>query len=320
VPTSYPGPKIACVGNFVVDMIARPVETTPAAGELVLVDSITVAGGGAGFASSVALALLGADVRAYGAVGSDLFGAQICRWLDEAGVGTSNIQSVASPTSSTVVLLASSGERSYIHATGASHDLRIDPLLANEPGLAALHIGSALVLPGLEADDAGWELVKRAHERGVLTSLDTSWDSTGRWHRVHRYLPYLDVFCPSLVEAREITGQGSAEAIADWVVDRGTRMVVIHDGARGAYVKSAGFTGWVPAYRVGVVDTTGAGECFDAGLVFGLASGWSVEEAASLACAVGALAATQTGAVGGVTSLGAAKELMDSAGQLDSGE
>jgi sugar/nucleoside kinase (ribokinase family) len=299
-------PRIVSVGNFVVDTIVRPVAALPRPGELGLVDEISVAGGGAGFTTSVALARLGAAVVAVGAVGNDRAGGDIRRWLAADGVETAHLQVVDAPTSATVVVVAPSGERTYLHAPGASNQMRLDPRTAELPGLTGIHIGAALILPGLDVSEGGVRTIRAARERGILTSLDTSWDSTGRWARVLPYLPFLDVFTPSLVEARQISGQIEAERVADWIVARGTRMAVIHDGARGAYVASADFTGWVPACAVEVVDTTGAGECFDAGLVFGLCSGWPVVNAVRLACATGALAATCPGAVGGVVSLEAA--------------
>jgi sugar/nucleoside kinase (ribokinase family) len=299
-------PRIACVGNFVVDTIVRPVAALPKPGELGLVDEISVAGGGAGFTTSVALARLGAAVVAIGAVGNDRPGDDIRRWLAADGVETANLQVVESPTSATVVVVSPTGERTYLHAPGASNEMRLDPRVAELPGLAGIHIGAALRLPGLDVDQGGVRTLRAAQERGILTSLDTSWDSTGHWERVLPYLPHLDVFTPSLVEARRVSGLVEAERVAEWILAHRSRNAVIHDGARGAYVASAEFIGWVPAYTVEVVDTTGAGECFDAGLVFGLCSGWPVLDSVRLGCAAGALAVTRAGAVGGVCSLKAA--------------
>jgi sugar/nucleoside kinase (ribokinase family) len=302
-PTVASAPRIACIGNFVVDTIVRPVAALPNPGELALVDDISVAGGGAGFTTSVALARLGADVVAVGAVGADSNGDEILRWLAADRVETTHVQVMDASTSATVVITSPTGERTYLHAPGVSSHMRLDPRIAELPGLDAIHLGAALILPGLDVEEGGLRTIRAARERGILTTLDTSWDSTGRWERVKPYLPFLDVFTPSLVEARQISGRVEAEHVAEWVLAHGTGMAVIHDGERGAYVASDAFSGWVPAYPVEVVDTTGAGECFDAGLVFGLCSGRPVFDAVRLACASGALATTQPGAVGGLDSL-----------------
>ncbi len=290
----------------------RPVAHLPNPGELMLVDEILVAGGGAGFTTSIALARLGAEVFAAGGVGNDDQGGQIRRWLDADGVDTRWLRAVNAATSSTVVIVSSAGERSYLHASGASSAMRADLAMLDMPGLAGLHVGAALIVDGLDADGGGERLLRAARERGLHTSLDTSWDSTGRWHRVEAYLPYLDVFCPSLAEARCASGREAAEDVATWALDRGANAVVIHAGDAGAYVGSRDFSGWLPAFRVPVVDTTGAGECFDAGLVYGLVAGWPIERATRLACAVGAIATTKAGALGGVGTLDAALDLVES--------
>lgn len=308
--SAAPGsPIVAVVGNYVVDVIVRPVGQLPNPGELMLVEDISVAGGGAGFGSSVVLARLGAAVLAVGAVGRDGQGVQMRAWLKAEGVDTRFVADVDGPTSSTVVVVSPDGERSYLHAPGASDAMRVDLALLEQPGLAAVHVGAALIMGGLDVDQGCVRLLEAARARGIRTSLDTSWDGSGRWSRVLPYLPHLDVFCPSLVEARQVTGQTSAEDVAAWIQDRGTGAVVVHAGADGAYVASADFTGWLPANPVQVVDTTGAGEAFDAGLVFGLASGWAMEEAARLACAVGALATTAIGCVDGIVGLAPALAL-----------
>lgn len=302
-------PRIAVIGNYVFDMIVRPVAHLPNPGELMLVDQISVAGGGAGFTTSIALARLGARVVSGGALGDDEQGEQVRRWLEADGVDTAKLQTVDAPTSSTVGMVSAAGERSYLHAPGASASMRANVSILDAPDLAGVHVGAALIMEGLDVDEGGVTLLRTARERGIRTSLDTSWDSTGRWRRVDAYLPYLDVFCPSLLEARQVTGRERVEDVAAWIIDHGSRSAVIHAGEVGAYVASEDFTGWVPSYRVDVVDTTGAGESFDAGLVFGLCSGWPIESAVRLACAVGALATTKPGAIGGVTALDAALAL-----------
>lgn len=302
-------PIVAVVGNYVVDMIVRPVAQLPNPGELMLVEDISVAGGGAGFGSSVTLARLGATVHSAGAVGKDSQGAQVRSWLAAEGIDLAFLASVDAPTSSTVVVVDPAGERSYLHAPGASDAMRVDLSLLDVPGLAALHVGAALIMGGLDVDQGCERLLAAARARGIRTSLDTSWDGSGRWSRVLPYLPHLDVFCPSLVEARQVTGCESAEDVAGWIRARGTGAVVVHAGGDGAYVSSPSFTGWIPANAVTVVDTTGAGEAFDAGLVFGLASGWDMERSARLACATGALATTRPGCVDGNTGLAPAMEL-----------
>lgn len=295
-------PRIASVGNYVIDTILRLDSLAPEAGELSLVHEKRVAGGGAGFTTAVALARLGARAVSVGAVGEDADGDLIRRLLAAESNLDDRLTTVPSATSSTVCLVDQTGERSYLHHLGASGHVNVAPLMGEVARLDAVHFGGFFIVPGLD-DGSGLELARHAHEEGVLTSLDTSWDSTGRWERVRPYLPFLDVFSPSLVEARMVTGEDSPEQIARWVREHGTRVAVITDGARGAYVSSDDYEGWVKPPTVTPVDTTGAGESFNAGLLFGLVTELGVRQAVALACAVGALATLDLGALGRLTSL-----------------
>ena len=302
-------PEVACVGNFVLDILVHPFHGLPPSGHLATVDSVELHGGGAGFATAVALSRLSARVEAVGAVGRDPAGEQLRRWLATERVRTGYLTTVDSPTASTVCLVAPDGERTYLHNPGASRDVSLATFDADLGNLDALHIGSALILPGLDQDDAALQVLSAANQAGVITSMDTSWDSTGQWDRVLRYLPHLQVFCPSLVEARQISGLEDPAAVAQWLRSRGAKAAVLTDGARGAYVDSVSFTGWVGTPVVAVVDSTGAGECFNAGLIAGLCAGWPVEVATQLGCAVGATATTAVGALGAITDLDAALAL-----------
>ena len=114
-------------------------------------------------------------------------------------------------------------------------------------------------------------------------------------------LPYVDLFAPSLPEARAISGAADAEAAARWLEDHGAAKVVVKLGADGCYV--GGGIGHVEPVQVDAIDATGAGDAFVAGLLYGVLAGWPLEDAARLANAAGALATTAVGAGDGVRGL-----------------
>jgi sugar/nucleoside kinase (ribokinase family) len=146
-------------------------------------------------------------------------------------------------------------------------------------------------------------LLSEARERGIATSLDTVWDASGRWERVVPSLPHLDLFLPSLAEARAVTGEHEPVAVAGRLREQGAACVALKMGAEGCYVSSTTFEGQVQAPSVKVVDGTGAGDAFAAGLLYGHLAGWPVARSASFANAAGALAAGAVGAVEGVSGL-----------------
>jgi sugar/nucleoside kinase (ribokinase family) len=146
-------------------------------------------------------------------------------------------------------------------------------------------------------------LLAEARSRGLMTSLDTVWDATGRWDRVVPALPHVDLFAPNLPEGRAITGKEEPAAVASWLRERGADAVVLKLGVLGCYVSGEGFEGAIEPLPVEAVDATGAGDAFVAGLLYGSLAGWPLDRSARFANAVGALATTAVGAVEGVPGL-----------------
>jgi sugar/nucleoside kinase (ribokinase family) len=295
---------VVCVGNLVADVIVKPVNALPPSGELRLVDSIDLRAGGCALTTAIGLAQLGANVIMAGFVGNDPFGRFLEEQMDEAGVHSRRLgRHPTLPTSTTAVLDGDSGEHVLLHTTGATAGLTRDSipddlLFAGR----VLHVAGAGINPGLDGQPTA-DLLAEAQDRGILTSLDTAFDSTGHWTRVHAALPHLDVFAPSLHEVRYISGLHKPEDIANWARDRGVKTVIIKLGSDGAFVMSEGFTGFVPSHSVPVLDTTGAGESFNAGLLYSLVRGWPTKSAVLMGTAMGALAVSRIGAVADSTSV-----------------
>ncbi len=148
-------------------------------------------------------------------------------------------------------------------------------------------------------------LLQQAREAGAITFLDTVWDDTGRWMKLLKpCLPYVDYFVPGLAEARALTGRQSPEEVATALLEEGVGTVAIKMGADGCLVKSRDRPALrVPAFKMPVVDATGAGDAFAAGFIAGVYLGWPLMDTARFANAVGALCVTGVGAFGNVASL-----------------
>ena len=295
---------VVCLGILVADVIARRVDELPARGSLGLVDEISLRGGGCALNTASVLARLGLSAAVAGKVGADPFGDFVLGLLDERGVergGVSRDPGVA--TSATVVLVDSSGERTFLHVPGANGRVRLEEL--DEDVLFSgrvLHLAGALVMPELDGEPAA-TVLERAKARGLTTSLDTVWDATGRWGRILPTLPFVDLFVPSLAEATAISGEQEPAAAAAWLRERGVGTVALKLGADGCYVAGAGFEGFAPAPAVETVDSTGAGDAFAAGFLYGHLAGWPLERTAAFANAAGALATTAVGATEGLVGL-----------------
>jgi sugar/nucleoside kinase (ribokinase family) len=297
-------PQVLCAGIIVADAIASPVDELPETGRLALVDSVQLHTGGCALSTASALVRLGVPTALCGCVGDDLLGGVMIREAEARGVDTSEVTPTDVLTSASVVLDASDGERTFLHNPGASGVLTaedIERALAAS-GTAWLHIGGALVLPSIDGEPMA-RLLEGARRRGIATSLDPVDDPTGAWNRLHPSLPHLSAICPNLTEARGITGQGSPEDCAAWLLDRGVERVAIKMGRQGAYAADARTAAHVEPFQIRARDETGAGDAFAAGLVYGLLQEWPLVDAVQLANAVGALSTTGIGASTALPSL-----------------
>jgi sugar/nucleoside kinase (ribokinase family) len=305
---------VVCLGIVVADTIARPVDRLPVRGTLGLVEAISLRGGGCALNTATGLARLGRSVVLAGKVGADLYGDLLRELAEERGIDSRGLrQDPAVPTSASVVLVDATGERTFLHAPGASARLSTSDV-GDELLVAGrlLHVAGALVMPSLDGAPMA-ALLERAQQRGVRTSLDTAFDATGGWSRIEPCLPHLDLFTAGLAEAQAIAGHAEPQAIAAWLRERGAAEVAIKLGPDGCYASGDGFEGRVAAFPVQGMDTTGAGDAFLAGLLHGTLAGWPLEDAARFGNAAGALATTEMGATEGLRGLAEVEAVLASA-------
>ncbi len=297
---------IVCLGILVADVVGRPLRTMPDPGRLVLVDEMGLYTGGCAINAATALARLGLPVEVIGRVGPDPFGDFMVRELERRGIGARGVsRDPEIGTSATMVMVDLDGERRFVHYIGANARLRLDDVdLAAIRSASILHVAGSLVMPGLDGEPTA-ALLQAARSAGVITFLDTVWDDTGRWMQLLApCLPHIDYFVPSLAEAQALTGLDKPDDVARFLLDRGVQTVALKMGSAGCLVMTNGGKAFsVPAFAVNVVDATGAGDAFAAGFIAGVWLGYSLEQTARLANALGALCVTGVGATGNVTSL-----------------
>lgn len=301
-------PAIAVLGNFVVDIIGKPIDRLPERGRLALIDMLETHVGGNGPNTAGALGRLGAEVAVVGRVGDDLYGRFLLERLGGWGVKTGGVlRDAEAATGVTLVAVDHTGERSFIHHFGANarfgpEDVDWDLL----SGVRHLHLASCFVLPGLDGQPAA-EVLQEARRRGCSTSIDVCWDREERWLTLLRpALPHVDYCMPSQEEAERLTGRTEPREIASVLRDAGCAAAVIKLGERGVFY-SGGEGEWhIPAFRVPVRDTTGAGDCFIAGFLHARLCGWELPRALRFGNACGGLA---VGAVGAVSALLPAPEV-----------
>jgi len=299
----------AVVGEICIDLPIRPLPISRPLSEFVLtpVDSIQPHGGGIVANSGIALARLGVRTAALGRVGNDRWADFIESLFDEYGVGREHVtRHPTVGTSTTAVLVAADGEHSFAYHAGASRTLDlatiIDHLDLFRESRFAL-IGYYSLLPELEREFP--QVLETIGKTGCQLALDAA-GGGGDLEPLCDALPLLDYYIPSYDEGAVQTGEREpARMLAKYRSFTEKTVLGLKMGSEGAVLCPQGDQ-LIPIAPVAppgeVVDTTGAGDCFYAGLIAGLCRGLSVEQSAQLGAATGACCTTQVGAIAGVRS------------------
>lgn len=297
--------RVLVAGDANLDLVLRG-DVVPRFGqaEQLLDGADLVLGSSAGICAA-GLARLGVDTALVARVGADVFGARTRELLAEAGVDTASVAVNDEPTGVSVILSAPD-DRAILTLTGALASLTADDVLAalSEGADAAthLHVASYFLVPGLASELPG--VLTRARERGATTSLDTNWDPAERWEGIAECLPHLDLLLPNAQEALALAralGDDPADAVAAAIaLARRGPVVVVKDGADGGFAASPdGSVVRAPGLVADVVDTTGAGDSFDAGFLAAWLDGRPLAEAVRWGAVAGSLSTRAAGGTGG---------------------
>ncbi len=307
--------KVACVGILVADVMVHGLERLPDKGELVRVDSLTAHNGGNAMTAAINLTTLGVDSKMIGKVGCDLFGDFLEGKLIEHGVDTRGLSKDEKTNSSaSVVLLDTSGERSFLHTVGTNatfNEKDIDYSIIDECDM--VFVTGTFLMDSFDGEETA-RFLKKCKDMGKTTFLDVCWDARGRWANViDMSMPYIDYFMPSIDEAVNIAGCNELEDIADVFMSRGVKNVIVKTGKTGSYMRLAGEENgrqFPSLTGVKAVDTTGAGDSFCSGFLAAFARGLAPEECIKVANTTGAMCVTAMGATTGIRSYDETLEFM----------
>ncbi len=223
-----------CLGNLVADLVGRPIDSLPAKGTQGLVERMELHTGGCAANTGVALTKLGARTAVAGKVGRDGLGEFVVNRLRDSGCDIGGIsRDELVPTSSTMVLVHSDGERSFLHCFGANATLNLDDInLERLFKTSILHIAGALTLNALDSEPTA-KILKEAKSRGIVTSLDVVWDAQGEWlPKIECCLPFVDYFLPNLSEAKMLAvGCEDADSAGRFFLEKGVGTVCIKMGS-----------------------------------------------------------------------------------------
>jgi len=286
--------RIIVIGSSNTDMVIKT-EKIPMPGETILGGTFLMNPGGKGANQAVAASRLGGKVTFIAKIGDDLFGNQTTGILKKEGIDTSYIVKDSElPSGIALITVDEEGENSIVVAPGSNHNLMVqdidnDILTGDKFKVMLLQ----LEIPLMTVEYAALT----AAESGIKVILNPA-----PAQKLHDYLlRHIWLITPDESEVEILTGikvhnQFTAEAAAKSLLKRGVKNVIITMSAKGAFVKSEDFTEMFPGIQVKAVDTTGAGDVFNAALAVATAEGKGLRDAVIFANKAASICVTRMGA------------------------
>ena len=280
---------ILVVGSINMDLVVR-VPHAPVPGETVLGGGFETYPGGKGANQAVAAARLGGAVTLVGRVGNDDFGNTLIQGLVDNNVKTTYVVKDSRAKSGiAMITVAENGENMIVVASGANMDLSVEDVRKARDLLRE----TDLMLVQLECP---LEAVTIAVELAYANQIPIVLNPAPAQPLPRSLLAKVDVLTPNESELALLSGEDDLARGIDTLSRWGVKNVVVTLGARGARLVNESTDLHLPGFKVNAVDTTAAGDAFNAGLAVALAEGKPLVEAVRFGTAAGALAATKQGA------------------------
>ena len=294
--------KTLVAGELNVDLILQGYRTFPTPGKEVLVDDLTLTLGSASALCARGLARLGNSVTFLGRIGPDAWGDFCTKALAGAGVDVSRIICDPQLKTGITVSISSPSDRALVTYLGAITELRGEDLPASLlQEFAHLHISSYFLQEKLRP--ALKQVFSEAHRLGLTTSLDPGYDPSETWGSdLKETLLETDVFFPNEVEASALTGRSDPEEALHGL-QNGHTLIVLKLGRQGCMAVEKGSILHVPAFAVKPVDTTGAGDSFNAGFLHAWQRKLPLLECLRYGAASGGLSTLGLGGIGAQPNL-----------------
>ena len=289
---------ILIAGELNVDVFMSGLRQAPEFGREILADGYQELAGSSTGNTICTAASLGLKTAVFGRLGRDRFGETMLKALQRYGVETGFLD--ISDTYQTGVTVSMSNDRdramvTYFGDTINAFEAGEIPVEAAKP--RHVHMPSFYLNPRVQPGLAG--VYAKAHEMGITTSLDAGWDESGRWHdHLDEVLRHTDFFFPNESETEAITGESDPVKGAIALAAMGCN-VVVKCGGDGSYycAKNSTDVQHFPGYPTRLVETTGAGDSFDAGFLYAYLNGRDIPDCMRMGNAVGALSVQRNGGV-----------------------
>ena len=274
---------ITVLGSYNVDFLLK-VDEFPAEGETVFAREIYINHGGKGSNQAVSSARLKAKVRIIAAVGNDEYGKNAIRFWEDEGIDTAYVKIKNTVTGSAYIIVNSKGQNMIVVNRGANALLNeedLDNSLAGDILLSQLEVNENVVKKAFK-DFSGIRILNPAP--AILND--------------NSLLDYVDILTPNEVEFKELTNSDDFESGLQALLKKVKKAVIVTLGEKGALIATKQERILVPTIKVNPIDTTGAGDVFNAALAVYLEKGYDIVTAVKIANKVAAYSTTIIGALG----------------------
>lgn len=286
--------KVTVFGSFVVDLMGRTPHL-PVPGETVKGSMFKMGPGGKGFNQGVAAHKAGADVTMVTKLGKDSFANVALDAMKELNMKQDYVFVTEEAETGCALILVdeNTSQNEIVVLLGACNTITDDEV----DSLTDILKDSEYLLTQLETNvSATNRVIDIAHKNHTKVILNTAPVQPIE----DEVLKKVYLITPNEVEAEILTGipvdsKENADKAADWFFEKGVENVLITLGGRGVYIATDEKRAIIPAYHVEAIDTTGAGDAFNGGLVAALAEGKNLWEAAGFANALAAVAVQRLG-------------------------
>ena len=281
---------IAVIGDVNPDLILTGKDIIPEFGQVEkwIDDAELTIGGSAGI-FAVGAAKLGLKVTFIGKVGDDHFGHFMKDRMTAQGIDVSGLVIDPSVKTGLSISLSDGNDRAILTFGGSNLLLNFQDIDFEIVAQSRhLHSGSFYLLNNIRQDLA--IVYKKAKEMGLSTSIDTNYDPKEKWEGdIFNVLDYTDVFLPNMTELMAISGEKDPDSAIRHLTKNRNLLVVVKNGEDGAFAEKDKVRYSAETIQVKPVDTTGAGDSFDAGFLFGFLNGLGIEKSLRIGCICGAL-------------------------------
>lgn len=289
--------EVLTLGDINIDTV-WPIDRLPEAGHDAYVQAVSSGLGGATLNTAIVLDRLGQAAAVLSCLGSDPYAGQARSMISQTGVNQAYIvENAEHDTGLIFILVTPDGERTMITYRGANVYYRPEDVPETAFKTASmLHISGYSLLQKPQAD-AVWRAVSFAQQNQVAISLDTGLEPALIIpDELRRLIAAADICISGPKETAQLFGTDDPQKAARYLLNEGVQLTGIKLGEEGCYLADAKADCFCPAFNVEVKDTTGAGDSFSAGLLYGWLRGWELPACAVLGSALGALATTVHGA------------------------